>query len=93
MELKNFIAIQKKIARDLRIDFIEDIIISPLKNKKYRVILSDGKKIDYGAAGMEDYLIHKDEERRDRFHKRFKNNKGYNDRNSGLYYSARLLWN
>jgi hypothetical protein len=36
-------------------------------------------------------LIHKDERRRERFHQRFKNNKGYNDPTRGLFYSRYLL--
>ena len=36
--------------------------------------------IDYGAVGMSDYLIHKDEKRR-KFYQCFKDNKGFNDRN------------
>ena len=72
--------------------WVQDIVLSPLKKKKYRVYLREGTHIDYGAVGMSDYLIHKDEKRRERFHQRFKNNKGYNDRNSGLFYSRYLLW-
>ena len=48
--------------------------------------------IDYGAVGMSNYLIHKDEKRRKRFHQKFKNNNGYNDPNSGLFSSRYLTW-
>lgn len=92
MDLKKYLPIQKRKARLLGLNFIKDIVISPVKTKKYRVILDDGSHIDYGAANMSDFLIHKDEERRIRFHQRFKNNKSYNDPKSGLFYSRFLLW-
>ena len=88
---QQYIPIQIKLAKQLRIKFIS-ITISPVKAKKYRITLKDGSRIDYGAVGMSDYLIHRDKDRRKRFHDRFKNNKGYNNPYSGLFYSARLLW-
>ena len=30
---------------------IKEIINSPLKNKKYRALMSDGSKIDFGLKG------------------------------------------
>lgn len=90
--LKEFIKPQLKRAKELGLDFITDIQISPSRTHKYQVILNNGKKINYGSYGMDDYLMHKDENRRIRFHHRFHNNKGYNNPNSGLFYSARLLW-
>ena len=62
---------------------------SKRKNKKFHVIDTD---IHFGAKDMSDYLIHNDYDRRKRFHDRFKSNKGYNDKKSGLYYSSRILW-
>ncbi len=82
---------QKKKAKELGIAFA-NISVSPIKNKKYRITLPDGTKIDYGAFGMEDYLIHKDKKRRELFHKRFRNNRGYDNPASPLYYSRLLLW-
>lgn len=35
--------------------FIESWMISPVKNKKYRVILSDGKKVDFGDSRHAQY--------------------------------------
>jgi hypothetical protein len=69
--------------------WVKDIVLSPLKN---RVLFNDGTHIDYGDVGMSDYLIHKDGYRRESFHQRFKNNNGYNDPNSGLFYSRYLPW-
>ncbi len=38
---------------------IQEVIISPLKTKKYRAIMSDGSKIDFGLKGSSTYLDHK----------------------------------
>lgn len=68
------------------------INLSTKKDKKYMISRENGKKIHFGAKGMEDFLDHHDPIRRKNFHNRFRNNVGYNDKNSGLYYSSRLLW-
>jgi len=67
------------------------ITISTRKEKKYAIENQHGK-IHFGAKGMKDFLDHNDSKRKERFHSRFKNNKGYNDKNSGLFYSRKLLW-
>jgi hypothetical protein len=90
--LQRYIPIQKRLAKKLGLNFIKDITISSRKDKKYRAHLKDGSYVDYGAVGMSDYLQHKDDKRRTRFHQRFQNNKGYNDPRSGLFYSRYLLW-
>lgn len=81
----------KEIAKRAGIDF-EDITPSPNKQKKYRIYIRGQSPVDFGATGYSDFLIHKDEERRQRFHNRFKNNPSINNPTSGLYYSARILW-
>ena len=43
---------------------IQEVINSPVKNKKYRAIMSDGSKIDFGLKGSSTYLDHKDEIKR-----------------------------
>lgn len=40
---------------------------STRKNNKYMVKLSDGKKVHFGSPKYEDFLIHKDEKRRDKY--------------------------
>jgi hypothetical protein len=79
--MDRYIHPQVQIAQKLKIPF-KAITTSPLKSKKYRIYLNDGSHVDYGSAGMSDYLIHQ----------RFQGNKGYNDSKSGLYYSKLLLW-
>lgn len=70
--------------------------ISNRKDKKYKIkslkSSDPNKYIHFGAKGMEDYTIHHDEKRRLSFYNRFKNNKSFNNPNSGLYYSRYLLW-
>jgi hypothetical protein len=90
--LQQYIREQKRIAKKLGWTNLRDIVESPRKNKKYRAIMKNGSYVDYGAVGMSDYLQHKDEARRMRFHQRFQNNKGYNDPTSGLFFSRYLLW-
>ncbi len=43
---------------------IQEVISSPLKTKKYRAMVSDGSKIDFGLKGSSTYLDHKDETKR-----------------------------
>ena len=46
------------------------IIKSPKPEKKFRVILPDGKKVDFGGAGYEDFTIHENANRMRRYVKR-----------------------
>ena len=66
---------------------------SPLKNKKYLVITPDGKKINFGAYGYDDYTIHKDVERKKRYLKRHYKNENWLDLNTAGAWSVWLLWN
>ena len=43
---------------------IQEVITSPLKTKKYRAIMSDGSKIDFGSKGSSTYLDHHDKTKR-----------------------------
>ena len=71
---------------------------SKRKDMKYVVELETGKKINFGSAKYEDYLLHKDEERRKKYHKRakaIKNKKGeltFDNPQSANYWSINLLW-
>lgn len=49
------------------------------------------KKISFGAKGYEDYTIHKDKERRERYLQRHKHDK-LNDPTYSGFWSATLLW-
>ena len=67
-------------------------------NKKYVVTLKNDNKIHFGDRRYEDFLIHKDTERRMQYRKRaskIKNKAGkltYKDPNYANYWSYHLLW-
>ena len=75
------------------------MIIKPsnIKGKKYTAIFYDnsGKKIktsQFGAKGYEDYTIHKDKQRRDRYRARHKGNLSKTDYMSPAHLSYYILW-
>ena len=63
--------------------------------KKYYIITKSEKKVYFGAAGMSDFTIHKDEARKQRYINRHKNNENWSK--SGIdtagFWSRWLLWN
>ena len=67
-------------------------------NKKYGITLKNNNKIHFGDTRFEDYLIHKNKYRRDRYRKRASNikdkdgNLTYKNRNSANFWSYHLLW-
>lgn len=67
---------------------------SKRKNKKYYVVNTDSNVIHFGALNYEDYLIHKDPIRQEKFKKRFKSlyEKNKDNINSSIYWSWNLLW-
>lgn len=67
-------------------------------NKKYDAIVDDGKNIkvvSFGDNRFEDFTIHKDEERKQRYISRRANQekKYYNDPYAPAFYAMHLLWN
>ena len=76
----------------------ESLDYSPRKNNKYMATLPGGKKVHFGSPKYEDYTIHKDKERRDKYLSRamkIKNKQGeltYNNPESSNYWSVHLLW-
>ena len=69
---------------------------SDKKEKKYKAVFTypDGKTktTHFGAAGMTDYLISKDKERRSRYRKRHKKDLNTNDFTRAGYLSYYILW-
>lgn len=67
---------------------------SPSVSKKFRVILPDGRKVDFGAKGYSDYTIHKDKERMKRY--LIRHQKRENWTKSGVatagFWSRWILW-
>ena len=76
----------------------ESLNYSTRKGNKYMVKLPDGKKVHFGSPAYEDYTIHKDTNRRDKYRSRamkIKNKKGeltYKIISSPNYWSVNLLW-
>ena len=66
---------------------------SDKKDKKYYIITNTNKKIYFGAAGYEDFTTHKDEERKQRYIARHKNeSKFWNDPNTASFWARFYLW-
>ena len=88
----------KKLIKNAKNHGAESLDYSPRKNNKYMVKLPDGKKVHFGSPKYEDYTIHKDKERRDKYLSRamkIKNKQGeltYNNPESSNYWSVHLLW-
>ena len=76
----------------------ESLDYSSRKNNKYMVTLPSGKKVHFGSSKYEDYTIHKDKERRDKYLSRamkIKNKKGeltHTNPESSNFWSVNLLW-
>jgi hypothetical protein len=60
--------------------------------KKWTVVFPDGKKISFGAAGYEDYTIHKDPERLRRYLIRHQKRENWKDPHTAGFWSRWLLW-
>lgn len=71
------------------------IIRSPIRDKKWRVVFSDGDHVDFGARGYEDYTMHKDPSRREQYISRHRSRENWSAR-TGLktpgFWSRWLLW-
>ena len=88
----------KKLTKKAKKLGAESLDYSTRKNNKYVATLPIGKKIHFGSAQCPDFLIHKDEERRDRYlarAKNIKNKKGeltFTNPESANFWSVNLLW-
>ena len=74
----------------MTLDFDDYIKRSTRKGKKWMVRV-DGRLVHFGAAGMSDYTIHHDKERRRRYSIRHKND-NIHDENKPGFWSYWLLW-
>ena len=76
----------------------ESLDYSKRKNNKYVVTLPSGKNLHFGSSKYPDFLIHRDEEKKDKYltrAKKIKNKKGeltYENPESANYWSVNLLW-
>lgn len=62
-------------------------------DKKYYALFDGSKKVYFGAAGYEDYTMHKDPERKRRYIERHKKNENWNDPTTPGSLSRYILWN
>ena len=77
--------------------YIIKIEPSPRKNKRYRVILSNGDKYDFGLLDGSTFIDHKDEKKRGNYIARHLSNKKENELIENLepspaLFSMYLLW-
>ena len=49
---------------------ISSILSSPLKNKRFRAVMSDGSHVDFGLKGGSTYIDHFDVKKRSAYRKR-----------------------
>ena len=72
-----------------------EIVISKSnkKDKKYDARIDGKKTISFGAKGMDDYTITKDDEQKQRYLDRHKSRENWNDHNTAGFYAKKLLWN
>lgn len=77
---------------------LKKITKSTKKEKKMMAIFENCKTgriktTHFGAAGMSDYTIHKDPERKQRYLNRHKKNENWNDPTTAGSLSRWILWN
>ena len=76
----------------------ESLDYSKRKNNKYVVKLPSGKNLHFGSSQYPDFLIHRDNERKEKYLSRamkIKNKKGeltYENPESANFWSVNLLW-
>jgi hypothetical protein len=73
------------------------VVKSQKQGKKYTAVFKNNKtgrekKVNFGAAGMEDYTMHKDKERRQRYRDRHQKDLKTNDPTRAGYLSYYILW-
>lgn len=69
--------------------------VSDKPNKKFFIITNDNKKVYFGAAGMSDYIINKNDQQKLRYIKRHQDREDWSKYgiNTAGFWSRWLLWN
>lgn len=72
-----------------------NIIIKKSSNpdKKFTAIIDNKKTIHFGGKGYEDYTIHKDDERKQRYINRHKKAEDWSNPLTAGFYAKHILWN
>jgi hypothetical protein len=68
---------------------------SPKKDKKFRVVFDDDRRVDFGQIGYSDYTLHRDKKRMQRYvvrHKRGHEQWGAKGVYTAGFWSRWLLW-
>ena len=65
---------------------------STRKGKRFMLTNEEGKTIHFGSDVGKTFIDHQDEKKKSAWEARHRQDKGYNDRKSGIYYSKSLLW-
>jgi len=70
------------------------LLKSPRRDKKFRVVFSNGKHVDFGQIGYSDYTIHKDPERMKRYLTRHQRREQWRPKGfqTAGFWSRWLLW-
>ena len=63
------------------------------KDKKLDAVIDGKKTISFGAAGMSDFTLHKDDDRKDRYIARHQKNENWRHPKTAGFYSKHILWN
>ncbi len=66
---------------------------SPKLSNTYVATIDGEKDIYFGAAGFQDYTIHQDEERKERYIQRHAKRENWEDPLTSGFYSRWVLWN
>ena len=88
----------KKLSKKAKKLGAESLDYSKRKNNKYVVTLPGGKNLHFGSSKYPDFLIHREEENKEKYlsrAKKIKNKKGeltYQNPESANYWSVNLLW-
>ena len=65
---------------------------STRKGKRFMLTNETGKTIHFGSDVGKTFIDHQDEKKKSAWEARHRQDKGYNDKSSGIYYSKSLLW-
>ena len=63
------------------------------KDKKLDAVIDGKKTISFGAAGMSDFTLHKDDDRKQRYIARHQKNENWRDPKTAGFHSKAVLWN
>ena len=63
------------------------------KDKKFKAEIDKKQTVHFGASGYTDYTLNKNNDTKDRYIQRRKNNEDWSDFNTAGIFAKRILWN